>query len=268
MDNVVNSHLYFVFTINQTAGLAILSTSFLCFGYAAQRKIWRTFSPSSSSGGASEWSTDANFRNGLIRLNVIIIVCFICFTLKAACTYYLITDSTPDLDNSPLIGYGIGITGWTALYEWVPDIVPRLALLYLMSRNLTSDSDGQFEYEADNRGKNSSGVYDGIRRSGETFSDDRPFLGRSFQNSRSSVDDGFTNSFKNVFDKIRMEETREETGDKDSSGTGATEEISSGSEAGDEVGGSDGIQRTVRSLDNEAVEKRNDLRVKLLDENV
>ena len=59
--------------------------------------------------------------------------------------------------------------------EWVPDIVPRMALLYLMSRNLS-------EEESARQGGMSSNSGEGlIGRRSEAFSDEHHgFMGRSF----------------------------------------------------------------------------------------
>ena len=130
MSGIIDSSLYYYMTLYQTFGMATLSIFFLIFGYAAQRKIWRTFTSSDG------WRWDENFWRGLIRLNVIIVICFVCFTTKATLSYMIYGDSSINLSDNPL---DTGTAVWTMLYEWIPDILPRLALLYLMSRNLTEE---------------------------------------------------------------------------------------------------------------------------------
>ena len=158
---------YKLMVIYQTLGMAMLSVFFLAFGYAAQRKIWRTFSSHEG------WRKGDNFWRGLIRLNIIIIVCFCCFTLKATASYLLFQpkNSNVEMTDNPL---HVSTWTWMCLSEWVPDIVPRMALLYLMSRNLSE------EESARQGGVSNSG--DGLlgRRS-EAFSDEHHgFMGRSF----------------------------------------------------------------------------------------
>ena len=147
--------------IYQTFGMVILSVFFLIFGYAAQRKIWRTFTRSDG------WKSDTDFYMGLIRLNVIIVVCFVCFTTKAVCLYFLLSDSSDSTTENPFTQYGFNTVEWYFMYEWIPDIVPRLALLYLMSRNLSdSDEGGRGALSVSGDGRS------GDRRS-DAFSDER-----------------------------------------------------------------------------------------------
>ena len=172
MDAVGDSWEYKGFIFDETIGLAVLSSFFLIFGCKAKSKISNTFNRS-----GSDWANDRNFRNGLIRLTVIIAICFVCFTMKAVFSMMLYFKRTNSLCSTPIDSMGVVL--WTLLYEWIPDIIPRLSLLYLMSRNMSHD-DGQVV----------SG--DGHRASGDYLSDDHPFLGKSFaHNSRASAD-GFT----------------------------------------------------------------------------
>lgn len=136
--------------------MVVLAAFFLCFGYAAQRKIWRTFTRSDG------WKSDTDFYMGLIRLNVIIAVCFLCFTAKAVCLFALAQKhgSTDSTTENPFFN---NVMVWYFVYEWIPDIVPRLALLYLMSRNLSDAAD-------DRAGMSTSGEI--VRGSGG-FSEER-----------------------------------------------------------------------------------------------
>jgi hypothetical protein len=165
---------YTALVVYQTSGMVILSVFFLIFGFAALRKISRTFMRSDG------WKSDAEFYMGLIRLNVIIVVCFVCFTMKAVCTLLLIFGSSDSTCDNPLTKkYGVTTMPWYFIYEWIPDIVPRLALLYLMSRNLSDSDDAR-------NGMSTSG--DGVRRS-DAFSDER-FLSfdRDTEKGQSSED--------------------------------------------------------------------------------
>eukprot|EP00520_Triparma_pacifica_P010389 CAMPEP_0118643786 /NCGR_PEP_ID=MMETSP0785-20121206/6578_1 /TAXON_ID=91992 /ORGANISM="Bolidomonas pacifica, Strain CCMP 1866" /LENGTH=226 /DNA_ID=CAMNT_0006535475 /DNA_START=762 /DNA_END=1442 /DNA_ORIENTATION=+ len=154
-------------TTYQSVGMSMLSIFFLIFGYAAQRKIWRTFTRSEG------WKRDDNFWKGLIRLNIIIVICFFCFTLKAFLLYLIQRDSNANLDDNPL---GLTPLLWYLFYEWVPDILPRLALLYLMSRNLSEDDSQHTSMSTSGEGHGPSHL-----RSSETFSEDHVFfMGRSF----------------------------------------------------------------------------------------
>ena len=107
----------------------MLSVSFLLFGYAAQRKIWRSYSPSDVQ---NSWQNDKKFWKGLVRLNIIIIICVVCFVDKAILLILLSNDSSNDMDT-PI---NVSVITWNLIYEWIPDIVPRFSLLYLMSRNV------------------------------------------------------------------------------------------------------------------------------------
>jgi hypothetical protein len=118
-------------------------------------------------------TTDDNFWKGLIRLNIIIMICFFCFTLKAGLLYLLQKGSNNDPDQNPLY---IPPFAWYMLYEWIPDILPRLALLYLMSRNLSADETNRADMSTSGEGGGP-----GHLRSSETFSEDHVFfMGRSF----------------------------------------------------------------------------------------
>lgn len=173
MDAVGQSWEYKGFIFDETVGLAVLSSFFLIFGCKAKSKISSTFTRS-----GSEWANDRNFRNGLIRLTVIIAICFVCFTMKAVFSMLLYFNRTNNLCSTPINSMGVVL--WTLLYEWLPDIVPRLALLYLMSRNMSHEE------------QHHVASADGNRASVDYFSDDHPFLGKSFaHNSRASAD-GFT----------------------------------------------------------------------------
>mmetsp|Transcript_18899 Transcript_18899/g.35023 ORF Transcript_18899/g.35023 Transcript_18899/m.35023 type:complete len:409 (+) Transcript_18899:218-1444(+) len=171
---------YISMVFYQTYGMSMLSTFFLIFGYAAQRKIWKTFSRREG------WQRGDNFWRGLLRLNAIIVICFVCFTTKAICSYLLTYGSSAVVTNNPL---EFPTTAWFLIYEWIPDIMPRLALLYLMSRNLSEE-----EYAR----QQLSNSGDGSHRRSEAFSDDHGapvFMGRSF--AADSIDQypGFGPSF-------------------------------------------------------------------------
>lgn len=113
---------YQIMTFYQTIGMVLLSVSFFLFGWIAQRKIWRSYSPSDVQ---NSWQNDKKFWRGLVRLNVVVVVCVVCFVTKAVLLMMLIRDSTPDMNDTPLSQYGVSIVVWNILYEWIPDIVPR-----------------------------------------------------------------------------------------------------------------------------------------------
>jgi hypothetical protein len=183
----------------QTFGMSMLSVFFLIFGYAAQRKIWKTFSRSEG------WQRGDNFWRGLIRLNAIIVICFICFTTKAACSFLLTGNgSKEEVTENPL---DMSTTAWILIYEWIPDILPRLALLYLMSRNLSEEESAR--QQISNSGDN-------IHRRSEAFSDDHGapvFMGRSF--AADSMDQYVSNFGPSFATKKEKESEVEEKKDID-----------------------------------------------------
>ncbi len=167
IEALIESWYYKVMVFYQTFGMIILSVFFLIFGYAAQRKIWRTFTRS------DDWSNDHNFWRGLIRLNVIIVVCFACFSMKAFCLFFLLNDSSDQVTSNPFTSSGVSTTEWYFMYEWIPDIVPRLALLYLMSRNISDEETASHRSALSTSG-------DGVMRD---ESDDRFHFSRGFERS-------------------------------------------------------------------------------------
>jgi len=133
MDSYGDSNLYKFMTFYQSFGMCMLSLSFLLFGFTAQRKIWRSYSPSDVQ---NSWQNDRKFWKGLVRLNIIILVCVVCFVDKAILLIELVRspgNSSNQTDTNPL---HLNVIIWNLIYEWIPDILPRFSLLYLMSRNV------------------------------------------------------------------------------------------------------------------------------------
>ncbi|GMH56743.1 hypothetical protein TrLO_g4288 [Triparma laevis f. longispina] len=191
-DTQMYHNYYEAMVFYQTFGMSMLSVFFLIFGYAAQRKIWKTFSRSEG------WQRGDNFWKGLLRLNAIIVICFICFTTKAVCSFLLTGkgNSKEQVSTNPL---DCPTTAWILIYEWIPDILPRLALLYLMSRNLSEEENAR--HQLSNSGDNT-------HRRSEAFSDDHGapvFMGRSF--AADSIDQ-YTN-FAPSFARLTSASTEE-----------------------------------------------------------
>lgn len=99
--------------------LLMLASGFFVVGIMLQTRICQVL-------GNNVATPDRRYYTGLCRLNLVMLCCTLCFLLRAAMFAVLMSSGPGRPEYSRVSG------AWVLYAEWVPVIVPCLALLYLM----------------------------------------------------------------------------------------------------------------------------------------
>lgn len=122
--------------------LLVLASGFLVVGIMLQMRICQVL-------GNNVATPDRRYYTGLCRLNLVMLCCTLCFLLRAAMFALLMASGPGRPEHEKVSG------SWVLYAEWVPVIVPCLALLYLMRDSqkagprAMSASSNDADFEAD-----------------------------------------------------------------------------------------------------------------------
>lgn len=110
-----------VFCSFSVGALLLLAACFLGLGCMMQQRICTAL--------AGEERCTGSFASTVLRLNVVVLTCFVCFSLRAFLLLQLL-----ELENGE-----VGVLGWEkwqqgVYIEWIPNVIPCAALLYLFRR--------------------------------------------------------------------------------------------------------------------------------------
>ncbi|CAM9147760.1 unnamed protein product [Choristocarpus tenellus] len=122
--NFFSSFAFFVFCAYSIGALLMLGVCFLVLGCILQRRICTVLLTGSCS---------PRLTARVVRLNVVMLACFVCFTLRAFMVATLVqVESEGDVNAQPSSGW----EKWQQemQLEWAPHVIPCVAMLYLMRK--------------------------------------------------------------------------------------------------------------------------------------
>lgn len=126
----LQSASYFWFSLFCVGFLFLMAAAFLIVGCLLLARICRALAPQER-GRPSFWATVA-------RLNATMLVCTLCFALRAflllmGLLHGSFADSiNPFMQQNIALPMSLSPVAWYAMSEWIPHLAPCLALMYLM----------------------------------------------------------------------------------------------------------------------------------------